>query len=111
MAENIQADKVIFQTLDDLKAACIEAAVDGNRVQDFEVGVFSGNYTTEVPEGYFEHISQLRGKSKKRKFASCSEAMLVANGGAVNMATGHQAASEEATTNGFDAPKYREDIK
>jgi amidophosphoribosyltransferase len=108
VAENIQADKVIFQSLEDLKDACTEAADDSSEVKEFEVGVFSGKYITEVPDGYFEHISQLRGKNKKRKTVNCSEAMLIANGGVVNVAPGQQAADAR---NGVKSPSYREDIK
>ncbi|PTB65177.1 Amidophosphoribosyltransferase [Trichoderma citrinoviride] len=111
VAENIQADKVIFQSLDDLKAACVEAAGEGSEVKEFEVGVFSGKYITEVPDGYFEHISQLRGKNKKRKTPNCSEAMLIANGGVVNMAPGQNGAQGNGTRNGVMSPSYREDIK
>ncbi|PTB81842.1 Amidophosphoribosyltransferase [Trichoderma longibrachiatum ATCC 18648] len=110
VAENIQADKVIFQSLDDLKAACVEAAGEGSEVKEFEVGVFSGKYITDVPEGYFEHISQLRGKNKKRK-ANCSESMLIANGGVVNMAPGQNGAQGNGARNGVVSPSYREDIK
>lgn len=110
VAENIQADKVIFQSLEDLKAACIEAAEGDSDVKEFEVGVFSGKYITEVPDGYFEHISQLRGKNKKRRAPNCTEAMLIANGGVVNMAPGQQPAGDGAR-NGFVSPSYREDIK
>ncbi|KAH0499606.1 hypothetical protein TgHK011_006786 [Trichoderma gracile] len=109
VAENIQADKVIFQSLDDLKAACVEAAGEGSEVKEFEVGVFSGKYITDVPEGYFEHISQLRGKNKKRK-ANCSESMLIANGGVVNVAPGQNGAQGNGTRNGVVSPSYREDI-
>lgn len=109
VAENIQADKVIFQSLQDLKDACTEAADDTSDVKEFEVGVFSGKYITEVPDGYFEHISQLRGKNKKRKIVNCSEAMLIANGGVVNVAPGQQAAGD--ARNGVKSPSYREDIK
>ncbi|RFU77481.1 amidophosphoribosyltransferase [Trichoderma arundinaceum] len=110
VAKNIQADKVIFQSLEDLKEACVEAADPSSKVRDFEVGVFSGKYTTEVPDGYFEHISQLRGKNKRRKLANCAAAMLVANGGTVNEAPGQQTGDAGATTNGFASPQYREDI-
>ncbi|KAL6802621.1 Amidophosphoribosyltransferase [Trichoderma sp. SZMC 28013] len=108
VAENIQADKVIFQSLQDLKDACTEAADDTNDVKEFEVGVFSGKYITEVPDGYFEHISELRGKNKKRKAPNCSEAMIIANGGVVNVAPGQKAAGD--VRNGVKSPSYREDI-
>lgn len=50
IAQHINADAVIFQDLSDLTAACILAAEGKSEVQDFEVGVFSGKYITEVPE-------------------------------------------------------------
>ena len=66
VAKDIGADDVIFQTLEDLKTACREAAPDGP-VQDFEVGVFCGKYATPVTDGYFDHLEALRGDSKKAK--------------------------------------------
>ncbi|CAI4212076.1 unnamed protein product [Parascedosporium putredinis] len=87
IAQHINADAVIFQDLDDLTAACIEAAEGESEIKDFEVGVFSGKYVTEVPEGYFEHLSNLRGKKDK--------GMLVANAAPVAQPA---------------APEYAEDI-
>jgi amidophosphoribosyltransferase len=84
IARHINADDVIYQDLDDLKAACMEVTPDG-KVKDFEVGVFCGKYQTEVPAGYFEHLNEVRGK--KRKIAEeASGATAVGNGGPVNVA-------------------------
>ena len=70
IALHIGAKKVIFQELDDLKEACAQAVVAGTiarKNQEFEVGVFNGEYVTPVPEGYFRHIENVRGKTKKMK--------------------------------------------
>ena len=70
IADYIGADEVIFLDLDGkdgLKAACMEAADSTSKVQDFEVGVFCGKYVTEVPEGYLEHLSDIRvGKPRQK---------------------------------------------
>jgi amidophosphoribosyltransferase len=84
IARHINADDVIYQDLDDLKAACMEVT-PGGKVKDFEVGVFCGKYQTEVPAGYFEHLNEVRGK--KRKIAEEAAApAAVGNGGPVNVA-------------------------
>lgn len=76
IAENIGADEVIYQSLDDLKAACAELSPRGP-TQEFEVGVFCGKYVTPVTEGYFEHLEKLRGENKKLKtLESAKEAIL-----------------------------------
>jgi amidophosphoribosyltransferase len=70
IAKHIGADSVIYQTLDDLKAACVDAAQEANAVDapnDFEVGVFCGTYVTPVDQGYFEHLEQIRGQTRKFK--------------------------------------------
>ncbi|KAI0145141.1 amidophosphoribosyltransferase-like protein [Xylariaceae sp. FL1272] len=64
IAQLIGADDLIYQDLDDLKAACAEAAPKGG-VSEFEVGVFCGAYQTDVPDGYFEHLNDLRGTKRK----------------------------------------------
>ncbi|KAJ8129057.1 hypothetical protein O1611_g4577 [Lasiodiplodia mahajangana] len=63
IAQLIGADDLIYQDLDDLKQACAEAAPKGG-VKDFEVGVFCGKYQTAVPEGYFDHLDEIRGKKR-----------------------------------------------
>lgn len=105
IAENIDADEVIFQDLKDLKDACIEAAEGTSQVKDFEVGVFCGEYKTEVPEGYFEHLRQLRRGKKKGGLAN---QFLVGNSGPVNTAAHPQPA---AATEGMKSPENREDIR
>ncbi|EXJ62492.1 amidophosphoribosyltransferase [Cladophialophora yegresii CBS 114405] len=70
IAKHIGADSVIYQTLDDLKAACVDAAREAKAVDapnDFEVGVFCGTYITPVDQGYFEHLEQIRGQTRKFK--------------------------------------------
>ena len=68
IAKHIGADSVIYQTLDDLKAACVDAANNAvDSPSDFEVGVFCGTYITPVDEGYFEHLEQIRGQTRKFK--------------------------------------------
>ncbi|XP_044718062.1 glutamine amidotransferase domain-containing protein [Hirsutella rhossiliensis] len=107
IAEHIAADAVVYQDINDLQAACIQAAEGESKVHNFEGGVFSGKYITEVPDGYFEHLSKLRGKKKQD-----ADEMLVASGGPVNVATGQQTASEgDAVGSGLTSPEYREDIK
>ncbi|KAL2191936.1 Amidophosphoribosyltransferase [Thermothelomyces heterothallicus CBS 203.75] len=86
IARHINADDVIYQDLDDLKSACMEAA-PGGRVTDFEVGVFCGKYRTPVPEGYFEHLNESRGKKRKiAEQAVPTPSTAPGNGGPVNLA-------------------------
>lgn len=70
IAKIIGADRIFFQDLEDLKAACSEAYVSKSTPRagrDFEVGVFCGKYATPVDEEYFEHLEQVRGQARKRK--------------------------------------------
>ena len=92
IARHIGAKKVIFQTLDDLKDACLEAVTKPliRKVERFEVGVFDGKYVSPVPPGYFEHLERVRGESRKMKVMDRARAA-VANGSAgaeeIQMAT------------------------
>ena len=79
IARHIGAAKVIFQTLDDLKAAC--ASLSPRKNQEFEVGVFCGSYVTPVSPDYFEHLERIRGESKKAKVLENAR-QAVANGSA-----------------------------
>ena len=72
IAEHIGADSVVYQSLDDLKASCTDAAREANASeapQNFEVGVFCGTYITPVDERYFEHLEKIRGQTRKMKVA------------------------------------------
>ncbi|OTA56907.1 amidophosphoribosyltransferase [Hypoxylon sp. EC38] len=64
IAKSIDAEEVIYQDLDDLKAACAELSPP-NGPTEFEVGVFCGKYVTPVPEGYFDHLNEMRGTKRK----------------------------------------------
>ncbi|KFH46148.1 Amidophosphoribosyltransferase-like protein [Hapsidospora chrysogenum ATCC 11550] len=121
IAEYIDADEVIFEDLegpDGLKAACLEAADSTSQVQDFEVGVFCGKYVTDVPEGYFDHLSDLRNGKRGQQTALVEiEAGINGEGGNVVASSGPAdgpSAAEEANTlrnaNGVKTPEHREDI-
>jgi amidophosphoribosyltransferase len=80
ISRHIGADSVIYQSLDDLKQACVDAAYEVGNVnapQNFEVGVFCGSYITPVGEGYFEHLEQIRGESRKTKVQEAAREALV----------------------------------
>jgi amidophosphoribosyltransferase len=67
MTKLLQCDTLIFQTLDDLKAACVEASDGKTQVRDFEAGVFCGKYQSIVPPDYLERSRRLYESNKKRK--------------------------------------------
>ncbi len=60
IAASINADEVIFLSLDDLEAACAE--LSPRTEQRFEVGVFCGRYVTPVSQGYLENLEKTRSK-------------------------------------------------
>lgn len=69
IAKQIGADTVIFQDLDDLAGACLDAAYDSETdgPKKFEVGVFSGSYVTPVRGDYFERLERMRGEGRMVK--------------------------------------------
>ncbi|KAI0174753.1 amidophosphoribosyltransferase [Pestalotiopsis sp. NC0098] len=112
VAQIIGADDVVYQDLDDLKAACAECS-PAHGPKEFEVGVFCGSYVTPVPEGYFDHLLELRGDKKKPiSSASHSNAQTVASGGPVNGAAPNGATAQhlEQLRSTIASPVVREDI-
>lgn len=62
IAAAIGADKLIYQDLEDLKAACLEGSK--TTASDFDSSVFDGKYVTgDVNEQYFAQLSLMRGNS------------------------------------------------
>ncbi len=60
----IQADRLIYQDLDDL----IWAVQQGNlRLEQFDTSVFDGNYITGVDDGYFENLEIMRSDQSKQE--------------------------------------------
>jgi hypothetical protein len=62
IAASINADDVVFLTLEDLEAACAELSPLPD--QKFEVGVFCGRYVTPVSQDYLDNLEKTRGKPK-----------------------------------------------
>ncbi|KAJ8106914.1 hypothetical protein ONZ43_g6900 [Nemania bipapillata] len=79
IAQLIGADDLIYQDLDDLKQACAEAAPKGG-VKEFEVGVFCGKYQTAIPEGYFGHLDEIRGKKRSMNGGEVLKGAIKASG-------------------------------
>jgi len=65
IANYIGASEMIFQDLEDLKAACADLSPRDPKTQQFEVGLFCGDYCTAVPDGYLDHLDQVRGHTRK----------------------------------------------
>ncbi|KAK4167446.1 phosphoribosyltransferase-like protein [Cladorrhinum sp. PSN259] len=103
IATHIQADTVIYQDLEDLKVACTEPTKRDIDVQDFEVGVFCGEYKGEVPEGFFERANQLQQQDHAAAKVSARKTCLVTNSGDVNVP------KEDGTV--VRTPENRGDIK
>lgn len=108
IAKHIGAEEVIYQDLADLKTCC--ASLSPRKDQDFEVGVFCGKYITSVPDGYFEHLEDLRGKTRSSAPAAGSPTQ-VANGGVSAQDTSSGGPSNEAVQQPLRSPADREDIR
>ena len=57
IADAIGADELIYQTLEDL----ISSVQDGNpEIKDFETSIFTGEYPTEIDDGYLQDLEETR---------------------------------------------------
>ncbi|CAH2351877.1 amidophosphoribosyltransferase [[Candida] railenensis] len=65
IAQEIGADKVIYQDLHDLFDSC-----KGKGVENFEVGVFTGEYITGVEDNYIQELEKIRAQNQRLKSAS-----------------------------------------
>jgi amidophosphoribosyltransferase len=62
--DELGADWLIYQDLDDLIAACRE----GNEsIKQFDTSCFSGEYITGVEDGYFEKLQELRSDAARQE--------------------------------------------
>ncbi|KAI1080441.1 amidophosphoribosyltransferase [Whalleya microplaca] len=119
IAKSIDAEEVIYQDLDDLKAACADLAPPGGPTQ-FEVGVFCGSYVTPIPEGYFDHLSEMRGTKRKHavpaQVASSGPTLVVGgtqadtNGSTPNTLASRDKGSSDQPRNAALSPLVRDDI-
>lgn len=60
----IGADRLIYQTLDDLKRA---VGRGNSEIEDFECSVFTGEYVTGATQEYLESLEIKRGEKAKKK--------------------------------------------
>ncbi|CDH15128.1 Amidophosphoribosyltransferase [Zygosaccharomyces bailii] len=61
VAEALGCDKVFYQSLDDLIECC-----KTENIENFEVGVFTGNYVTGVEDGYLLELERVRALNKSK---------------------------------------------
>jgi amidophosphoribosyltransferase len=109
IAEHIGAEEVIYQSLEDLKAACAELSPRGP-AQEFEIGVFCGKYVTPVTAGYFEHLERLRGENRKMKvLEKAKEAIIHGVAGETEVAMVTQGA--KVNVNGQVVPEINGTVK
>ena len=57
VADAIGADELIYQSLDDLISSVQEGNPD---IKDFETSIFTGNYPTQIEEGYLKNLEEER---------------------------------------------------
>ena len=57
VADAIGADELIYQSLNDLISSVQEGNPD---IKDFETSIFTGNYPTQIEEGYLKNLEEER---------------------------------------------------
>ena len=65
IAEAIGADMVIYQDLEDLFDCC-----RSDTINEFEAGVFTGNYVTGVEDDYIQELEKIRAQNQRLKAQS-----------------------------------------
>ena len=71
--DELGADRLIYQELDDL----IEACREGNTaITRFDTSCFSGEYVTGVEDGYLEDLQSTRSDQAKREKSQSARARL-----------------------------------
>ncbi|KHJ33990.1 putative phosphoribosylpyrophosphate amidotransferase [Erysiphe necator] len=102
IAEHIGAEDVIYQSLEDLIAACAELSPRGPN-QNFEVGVFCGNYVTPTNAKYFEQLQCLRGESSCFQVSELNSGSHVDKRTATNGIKTQKLLADDADSLGCDA--------
>lgn len=76
ISKEIQADKVFYQDLDDLKQCCMT----NENISNFEDGVFTGKYITGAEDNYLQELEKVRAQNERIKAIHAKrEAAEVAN--------------------------------
>lgn len=94
IAREIGADRVIYQSLEDLVDACrqeLRLGEHASAVEGFEVGVFSGQYITGADELYFEHLEATRERNARAKTDAGAEQAAMDD---IALFNGHSQSSE-----------------
>jgi len=71
--EELGADRLIYQDLDDLIAACREGNTGISR---FDTSCFSGEYVTGVEDGYLDELQSMRSDKAKLKNSHTAEVQM-----------------------------------
>jgi len=67
VAKDLGADRIIYQRLEDLVDCVKTESNSDNKITNFEVGVFTGNYVTGVEDSYLQELEEVRAQNQKLK--------------------------------------------